>query len=71
MPTTSLPLARLPHRRDSRSEQPLLRLGELSRLGFTRVLIPHQGSAKVLPPEGMTVVRVKNIRQAIDEALED
>ena len=47
-----------------------LRLGELSRLGFTRVLIPHQGSAKVLPPEGMTVVRVKNIRQAIDEALE-
>ena len=48
-----------------------LRLGELSRLGFTRVLIPHQGSAKVLPPEGMTVVRVKNIRQAIDEALED
>ena len=48
-----------------------LRLGELSRLGFTRVLIPHQGSAKVLPPESMTVVRVKNIRQAIDEALED
>ena len=47
-----------------------LRLSELSRLGFDRVLIPHQGSAKVVPPEGMTVIRVKNIRQAIDEILE-
>lgn len=48
-----------------------LRLGELSRLGFDRVLIPHQGSAKIIPPEGMTVVRVKTIRQAIEEALEE
>ena len=46
-----------------------LRLGELSRLGFDRVLIPHQGSGKVIPPEGMTVIRVKNIRQAIEEVL--
>ena len=46
------------------------RLTELFRLGFDRVLIPHQGSAKVIPPEGMTVIRVKNIRQAIDEILE-
>lgn len=47
-----------------------LRLAELSRLGFDRVLIPHQGSGKVVPPDGMTVIRVKNIRQAIDEILE-
>lgn len=46
-----------------------LRLGELSRLGFDRVLIPHQGSGKVVPPEGMTVIRVKNINQAIEEIL--
>jgi DNA repair protein RadA/Sms len=47
-----------------------LRLGELSRLGFDRVLIPHQGSGKIVPPDGMHVVRVKTIRQAIDELLE-
>lgn len=45
------------------------RLNELSRLGFNQVLIPHQGSAKVIPPEGMQLIRVKNIRQAIDEML--
>ena len=46
------------------------RLNELSRLGFNQVLIPHQGSAKIIPPEGMQLIRVKNIRQAIDEILE-
>jgi DNA repair protein RadA/Sms len=46
-----------------------LRLSELSRLGFNQVMIPHQGSAKVIPPEGMQLIRVKNIRQAIDEIL--
>ena len=45
------------------------RLSELGRLGFDQVLIPHQGSAKVIPPEGMTLIRVKNIRQAVDEIL--
>ena len=45
------------------------RLGELSRLGFSQVLVPHQGSAKIIPPEGMQLIRVKNIRQAIDEIL--
>ncbi len=46
-----------------------LRLGELSKLGFDKVLIPHQGSAKNLPPEGMDVIRVKSIRQAIEAVL--
>ena len=45
------------------------RLQELSRLGFNQVIIPHQGSAKIIPPEGMQLIRVKNIRQAIEEAL--
>ena len=45
------------------------RLNELSRLGFTQVMVPHQGSAKILPPEGMQLIRVKNIRQAIEAAL--
>ena len=45
------------------------RLGELNRLGFNQVLIPHQGSAKIIPPEGVQLIRVKNIRQAIDEIL--
>ena len=45
------------------------RLAELSRLGFDQVMIPHQGSAKLIPPEGMQLIRVKNIRQAIDEIL--
>lgn len=47
-----------------------LRLQELSRLGFQQVLLPYQGSAKVIPPDGMTLIRVKNIRQAIDAVLE-
>ena len=38
-------------------------------LGFNQVLIPHQGSAKIIPPEGMQLIRVKSIRQAIDEIL--
>lgn len=45
------------------------RLAELGRLGFNQVMIPHQGSAKIIPPENMHLIRVKNIRQAIEEAL--
>ncbi len=45
------------------------RLAELSRLGFNQVIIPHQGSAKIIPPEGMRLMRIKTIRQAIDEIL--
>ena len=46
------------------------RLQELHRLGFEQAVIPHQGSAKIIPPDGMKILRVKNIRQAIDEALD-
>lgn len=45
------------------------RLSELSRLGFDKVLVPHQGSGKIIPPEGMELIRVKNIRQTIEDIL--
>lgn len=41
------------------------RLQELARLGFHRVIIPYQGSAGIIPPDGLQIHRVKNIQQAI------
>ena len=46
-----------------------IRLQELGRLGFTQVVIPHQGSAGIIPPEGVRLIRVKNIHQAMEEVL--
>ena len=46
------------------------RLSELSRLGFTQAVVPYQGSGKLIPPEGMALIRVKSIRQAIETVLE-
>ncbi len=45
------------------------RLGEVSRLGFTKCIIPRGGSEKLEVPKGMTVYRVRNIREAIETAL--
>ncbi len=45
------------------------RLLELNRLGFTRCIIPRHGTAGIIPPEGMELVRVKNIREAMDSAI--
>ena len=45
------------------------RLQEVSRLGFTRCVIPRYGSDKVEVPEGLEVFRVRNIREAIEFAL--
>lgn len=45
------------------------RLAEVSRLGFTRVIIPKYGSDKLDIPAGLTVYRVRNIREAIEVAL--
>ena len=45
------------------------RLGEVSRLGFTKCMIPRSGSAKVEIPKGLTVYRVRNLREAIETAL--
>ncbi len=45
------------------------RLAELKRLGFARCLIPRQGTADLTPPDGMRLIRVDNIRQAIASGL--
>lgn len=45
------------------------RLAEAARLGFKKCLIPKNGSEKVEIPEGLTVYRVRNIREAIEVAM--
>lgn len=45
------------------------RLGEVSRLGFRKCIIPRGGSEKLEIPQGMTVYRVRNLREAIETAL--
>lgn len=45
------------------------RLGEVSRLGFKKCMIPKGGAEKLEIPEGLTVYRVKNLREAIEMAI--
>lgn len=45
------------------------RLAEISRLGFKKCMLPRSGSEKLDIPQGMTVYRVRNIREAIEAAL--
>ena len=45
------------------------RLGEVSRLGFKKCIIPKNGSEKLEIPDGLTVYRVRNIREAIEVAM--
>lgn len=45
------------------------RLTEVSRLGFRKCMIPRGGSEKLDIPAGLTVFRVRNIREAIETAL--
>ena len=45
------------------------RLQELSRLGFTRCIIPRHGTDEVAAPKGMTLLRARNIREAVEAAL--
>ena len=45
------------------------RLIEVSRLGFKKCIIPKGGSEKLLIPDGLTVYRVKNLREAIEIAM--
>ena len=47
------------------------RLSELSRLGFKRCIIPRQGTADITAPEGLTLLRARNIREAVEAALVD
>ena len=45
------------------------RLSEAARLGFQKCLIPRGGSEKLEIPAGLTVYRVRNLREAIETAL--
>ena len=45
------------------------RLQEVARLGFQKIIIPKYGSEKLEIPRGLTVYRVRNIREAIEVAI--
>lgn len=45
------------------------RLAEVTRLGFQKCIIPKGGSEKLTVPSGLTVYRVRNLREAIETAL--
>ena len=45
------------------------RLGEVARLGFKKCILPRGGSEKLDIPTGLTVYRVRNLREAIETAL--
>lgn len=45
------------------------RLSEVRRLGFKQCLIPAQNSMKLVEPEGLQLVRVRNIREALSAVL--
>ena len=45
------------------------RLAEIARLGFQKCIIPKGGSEKLEIPQGLTVYRVRNLREAIETAL--
>ena len=41
------------------------RLSEVRRLGFAKCLIPSRSSGKVTEPDGLQLIRVRNIREAL------
>jgi DNA repair protein RadA/Sms len=45
------------------------RLQEVSRLGFNKCIIPKGGAEKLEVPDGLTVYRARNIREAIEAIL--
>lgn len=45
------------------------RLSEVRRLGFTKCLIPARNSGKLTEPDGLQLIRVRNIREALTAIL--
>ena len=45
------------------------RLSEIARLGFARCIIPRSGTEAIIPPKGLELIRVRNIREAIEFSL--
>lgn len=50
------------------SQMPL-RLAEIARLGFSRCVLPRSGTEGLEIPAGLTLLRVRTIREAIESAL--
>ena len=47
-----------------------LRLAEAARLGFTKCVIPRHGTESISAPKGLQLLRVRNVREAIEIALQ-
>jgi len=47
------------------------RLAEIARMGFKTCLLPHKSKGKPQAPEGLELISVKNISQAISTAIAD
>ena len=45
------------------------RLTEAARLGFTRYIVPRHSTKQLQVPDGLELIRVRNIREAIEMAL--
>ncbi len=45
------------------------RLSELRRMGFTHCIIPRNGTRDIAAPEGLELLRVRNVREAIAVSL--
>ena len=45
------------------------RLSEAQRLGFNQCMIPAQNSARIADPDGIQLIRVRNIREALAAVL--
>ena len=45
------------------------RLAEAARLGFKKCILPRGGAEKLEIPQGLSVFRVRNLREAIETAL--
>lgn len=45
------------------------RLSEVRRLGFAKCIVPSRSSEKLVVPEGLQLIRVSNIRQALSAVL--
>lgn len=45
------------------------RLSEVRRLGFTKCIVPSRSSDKLIVPDGLQLIRVSNIREALNAVL--
>lgn len=45
------------------------RLSEVRRLGFTKCIVPSRSSGKLVVPDGLDLIRVNNIREALSAIL--